>query len=281
MWDARLGPHIESQPSAPLLSAGEHGMTERTIGIYLSSSPDYQARFVACFGPTPSTSGMAPAKRTETIRRYWMEGAVKALACFMRELDTFDAPIDRYLQGDTWALDRQQKRGLAVFLNCTEASGYDDAKKRDCTSSGRAAEYFLRPLAEPFSKSCAVCHNGTNFATDFDGVHRWKNIGAGEFDVDLGRQIISGLDADIDAYKTPTLRELADTAPYGHRGQWATVRNVIDFKVRGGDPSVGKSRNVYKYSWTEQEKRDLEHFLLTAFQGDYKERIRELGIEVR
>jgi cytochrome c peroxidase len=259
---------LEGQPQMPLLSAAEHGMTESAIVAYLNSSADYKARFSRAYGEVPS-----------------LEGVSKALACFMRELISWNAPIDRYLAGETWALDRQAKLGWAVFLNCTEASGFTTEAKIKCVSSHKGIDYFHRPLPG----SCAACHNGPNFAWDADQVHRYHNCAVGVFDLDLGREIIEGADDAaklrgqrdfrfVDAYKTATLREIRLTAPYFHNGLAATIDDALDMKQRGGDPDIARDKLVYSYKWTKAEREALRYFLLTAFEGDYKQRIAKLGI---
>lgn len=258
MRDGRIL-QLEGQPQAPLLSAGEHGMTEAGIVAFLNSSADYKRRFAECYGEVPSLIGVS-----------------KALACFMRELISWNAPMDRYLRGETWALDRNQKLGLAVFLNCSHAAGWTDEAKIECVSSGKAIGLFHKPS----NGSCAVCHNGPNYDWDWDQVHRFHNCGVGVLDLDLGRQIITDRREDIDAYKTASLRELRLTAPYFHRGSAATVEEVIAIKERGGeafDPLLDPA--VRSYKWTAAEREQLRVFLLTAFEGDYRERVAKLGIK--
>lgn len=249
---------LEGQDTFPIFDGDEMGSNERAMLAYLSGSKEYKALFAVAFNEQPSRQGVS-----------------KAIAAFEREILSFDAPIDKYLAGQTWALTKRQKHGLAVFLNCSEATGYSMDEKLSCVSSGKAIGLFEKPKAG----SCASCHGGQDFRQDTDGVQRFYNIGSGVQDFDNGRETISDRDEDIDAYKTPTLREIGLTNPYGHRGQWATLKDVLDFKQRGGDNDPRRSKKVYRYTWTADEKADLEHFLLTAFRGDFKERLVELGIK--
>ncbi len=59
---------------------------------------------------------------------------------------------------------------------------------------------------------------------------------AGALD-DLGRFVVTGNDADRGAFKTPTLREVARTAPYMHDGSFATLDAVVEFYDGGGRPN--------------------------------------------
>ena len=258
--------HLEGQAAFPFVAGGEMGQTVEGIAAYLEGQPEYVEMFEAAYGEPPS-----------------FMGAVKAVACFERELVSFNAPIDRWLDGETWALDERQKLGAAVFVNATAAKGYDDKAKLELMSSTKGPERW-RVGAQG---SCTSCHNGQDYADDFDGQLRPHNVGSAEYTVDKILAIMTqdgvGQVATPDDNKvvTPTLREHQLTGPYGFRGQWPTTEAVIDFKERGGDRTRNVSTLVRSYKWTAQEKADLAYFLKTAFAGDFKERIAELGIKVR
>jgi cytochrome c peroxidase len=69
------------------------------------------------------------------------------------------------------------------------------------------------------------------------------------------------VEADRYAFKTPTLRNVAMTAPYMHDGSVSTLREVIDFYNAGGGGQRPKSPLLRKLDLTEREKSDLEAFL--------------------
>src|SRR5687768_16635824 len=108
------------------------------------------------------------------------EGIAKAIASFERTILSGDAPFDHYVAGDEKALSPAAARGKELFFN-----------KARCTS----------------------CHSGPNFSDA--GFH---NIGVGmdKEKPDEGRMVISKLLGDRGSFKTPTLREIARTAPYMH-----------------------------------------------------------------
>ena len=148
-----------------------------------------------------------------------------AIASFESTLVTPDSPFDRYVRGDKKALTMPQKRGLALFI-------------------GKAA--------------CTQCHSGSNF-TD----NRFHNVGVPQSGAaaDLGRYEVTKNDADRRAFKTPTLRNVALTAPYLHDGSAATLRDVVDLYNRGGGTDSAKSDLLFELHLSEQEKSDLVAFL--------------------
>ena len=151
------------------------------------------------------------------------ETIAKALAAFERTLVSRNSPFDRWVAGDTTAMTPEQYRGFKVFV-------------------------------DPAKGNCAACHNGPNF-TD-NGFH---NIGIrGK---DEGRFPFRKVAAMKGAFKTPTLRDIALTAPYYHDGSAATLRDVVDHYVRGGDDRSNVSPDVRPLDLTEQDKQDLVAFM--------------------
>lgn len=119
-----------------------------------------------------------------------VEGVGKALAAFERTLVSKNSAFDRWVQGDDSALSPQAKRGLEVFTG-----------KADCTA----------------------CHKGPNFS---DG--EFHNIGVpGSGTLDKGRYDVTRNPNDLGAFKTPSLRNVALTAPYMHNGSIATLREAV------------------------------------------------------
>jgi len=126
------------------------------------------------------------------------ENLGKALASFQRTLLLGDSPIDRFRANDASALSDAERQGLWLY-----------------ESRGR----------------CWRCHSGHNFTDESfhnTGV-RWDKR-----PVDLGRFAVSGREADVGKFKTPTLRGVTLTAPYMHDGSVKTLRDVVQFYNRGG-----------------------------------------------
>ncbi len=162
------------------------------------------------------------------------ETIAKAIAVFERTVIVSDTAFDRWLAGDRQALSPAQLRGLAIF-------------------------------SDPARGNCEVCHSAPNF-TD-NGFH---NIGLASFgtpDADPGRYRQKPVGVMKGAFKTPSLRDVARTAPYFHDGSAATLRDVVEHYARGGEVRTNLSPNLKTLSLSEQDKADLVAFL-NALSGD-------------
>jgi cytochrome c peroxidase len=154
------------------------------------------------------------------------ETIAKALAAFERTVVANDSPFDRWLAGNTGALTPAQWRGYQVF-------------------------------ADPAKGNCAACHNGPNF-TD-NGFHNIGIRSTGQ--ADLGRFNIRAVASMKGAFKTPSLRDIELTAPYFRDGSAATLHDVVEHYVRGGDDRSNLSADMKPLKLSEQEKDDLVAFL--------------------
>jgi cytochrome c peroxidase len=164
-----------------------------------------------------------------------MGDVARALASYLRTIVAGDAPYDRYRAGDRSALGPEAARGLGVF-------------------AGKAG--------------CTRCHAGPLLTDEL-----FHNTGVAWRDgrlTDIGRAAVTGEAADRGAFKTPTLREVARTAPYMHDGSVATLDDVIDFYDRGGEPNPGLDSRMRPLGLTVVEKGELRAFL-AALTGTVSE----------
>jgi parallel beta-helix repeat protein len=150
-----------------------------------------------------------------------LENIERALAAFQRSLISNNSPFDQYAAGNFDALTSQQRRGLALFR------------------SG--------------ATRCFECHAAPTFASD-----TFRIIGVNSDDP--GRAGVSD-DGQVGAFKVPTLRNIALTAPYMHNGSMATLEEVIDFYAEGGGSVDNQDIFVNGFDLNEQEKADLVAFL--------------------
>jgi cytochrome c peroxidase len=158
----------------------------------------------------------------------------KAIASFERTIVSNNSPFDQWIRGDKSAITKQQISGFKVFL-------------------------------DPNKGNCEVCHSAPNFVDD--GFH---NIGLKGHD--LGRYPHKKVKVLKGAFKTPTLRDISLSAPYFHNGSAATLSEVVEHYVKGGDIEQGLDPNIFPLNLTEQEKRDLVAFMssLTTKQVPFK-----------
>lgn len=154
------------------------------------------------------------------------EGIAKAIAAFERTVLSGNAPFDKFKIGkDESALSDAAKQGMKVFF-------------------GKA--------------NCSACHVGPNF-TD-NGFH---NIGVGmkAEKPDLGRYEISKLEGDRGSFKTPSLRDIARSAPYMHDGSIATLEEVVEHYAKGGVPNDYLDEEIFALKLSSEEKSALVAFL--------------------
>ena len=150
----------------------------------------------------------------------------RALASYVRSILSGNSRFDRFVNGDPRALLPEQQEGLRVFRG-----------KGNCTS----------------------CHIGPNFTDEqFHNTGIAWREGALQ---DEGRSAVTGKPDDRGAFKTPTLREIARTAPYMHNGTLVTLEEVVDFYDRGGNANPSLDAELRPLTLTASEKHSLVAFL--------------------
>jgi cytochrome c peroxidase len=154
------------------------------------------------------------------------QNLAQALASFERTILSGNSAYDQYVAGHATALSPKAAEGMKLF-------------------EGKA--------------HCRLCHQGYNFS---DGV--FHNLGVGwdgtRF-ADEGRRAVTGIVKDLGAFKTPTLRQVAQTAPFMHDGSLANLEAVVDFYDRGGQPNPHLDPLVQPLRLTAEEKEALVEFL--------------------
>ena len=161
-----------------------------------------------------------------------------AIAAFERTLISGNSPFDRYkYAGDRSAMTRAQVRGMKLF------------RDKD-------------------GPNCAKCHRFDDFSADLTDF-RFHNIGVGSDhpDPDKGREVVTGEAGDRGRFRTPTLRNIARTAPYMHDGRFATLEQVVDFYKKGGVANPNLDPDIRPFELTDREENDLIAFL-HALTGD-------------
>ena len=157
------------------------------------------------------------------------EELARALASYVRTILAGDSAYDRFVAGDRGALTAEQQAGLRLFRG---------------------------------KGNCGACHLGPNLPDE--EFHRTGALGE-----DVGRFEVTREERDRGAFKTPTLRQVAETPPYFHDGSKATLEAVIEFynEGKGGDPEIRP------LGLTVEEKGQLAA-LLRAFTGRVREGLR-------
>ena len=113
--------------------------------------------------------------------------------------------------------------------------------------------------------SCTACHVGANLSDE-----KYHNIGIGmdKEKADTGRFVFSMQQKDRGAFKTPTIRNVALSAPYMHDGSVETLEEVVEWYAKGGHPNRWLSDRIKKLNLSAQDKKDLVEFM-KACTGDF------------
>lgn len=239
---------LENQIWAPLLADNEMGNV--SIGVVIErikQLDDYSERFIEAFGREPDiqTIGMA-------------------LASYQRLLVSADSPFDRwYFGGNKSATNASARRGFDIFRGkgrCVACHSVRDdyALFTDGRFHNTGIGYFatMRPADTELEVLLAP---GLAARVESDLV---QTTGTKIFS-DLGRYEVTGDPDDRWRYRTPTLRNVALTAPYMHDGSLTTLRDVVLFYNRGGVPNEVLDPLISPLGLSEAELDDLLAFLLS------------------
>jgi cytochrome c peroxidase len=184
----------------------------------------------------PIELGMMTEAELERRIGMKMVDVTAALASYVRTIRSGESRFDRYSAGRSGSLNVLEKAGLQLFRG---------------------------------KGGCSNCHIGPNLTDE-----NFHNTGVAWRDgslADEGRFTVSGIARDHGAFKTPTLREVARTAPYMHDGSLATLEDVVEFYSEGGRPNPTLDPQIRPRHFSVAEKAALVAFLKTlsgrVFEG--------------
>jgi cytochrome c peroxidase len=244
---------LEQQAWGPLLAHNE--MANPSIGYVvdkLKASTDYPGLFEKAFkkGPTMETIG-------------------QALASYQRTLNAADSPFDRWYFGkQKAALSVAAQRGFALFTGkaaCSachsigEKTALFTDHKRHNTGIG-----YTESMQKVPEKQRVQVAPGVFVDINSDNLKGLNTEKPG----DLGYYEISQNPADRWAYKTPSLRNVALSAPYMHNGSLPTLAEVVKFYNQGGAANENLSPLLKPLGLSDQEIADLVAFLEALSGGN-------------
>jgi cytochrome c peroxidase len=236
-------PTLEEQAKLPILNPIEmgHASPEEAMQA-IASDPEYPQMFQQAYGRAPNYDDLA-----------------RAIAAFERTLIFLDAPFDRFVAGDTNAISADAQKGWALFngkgrcmtchpLNPSNPLGTDNRFHNIGVSARKQNfdELATQALKVLEKEDSVETINRMALETQFS---------------ELGRFLVSKNQADIGAFKTLQLRNIALTPPYMHDGSMQTLWDVIDHYNRGGEANTFLDGGIEPLALTEEEINQLVAFM--------------------
>jgi len=279
-WDGRADSQW-AQALGPLESSVEHG-GDRTQYAHLVAT-EYRDTYEAVFGRLPNLAGLpshagpvaeaaraaawsriSPARRDEITRVYANVG--KAIAAYERRIGFSPTRFDRYVDAELAgrphtsesALSRDEEAGLRLFIG-----------KANCVTCHNGAlltdnHFHNTGVAQPGAGAPADSGRAVGvrqvLASEFNCAGRYSD--AKPEDCQELRFAVTEGEELVRAYKTPSLRNVADRAPYMHAGQLASLGEVLAHYNRAPAAPAGHSE-LKPLRLSPAELRQLEAFLGT------------------
>jgi cytochrome c peroxidase len=227
-WDGRAA-NLGDQIKEVLQNPHEMNSNLDTVVARLKANKEYFAAFKQAF---PASNGIT------------IDHLSHAISAYVKTLSPFNSAFDRYMQGNKKALNEPQKRGFNLFMG-----------KAQCGTCHFAP--IFNGLAPPFYDRTDLEILGTTANTNFT-----KPV----LDADNGRYNTYPYIYFKGAFKTPTVRNAAKTAPYMHNGNFETLETVVNFYDNGGGAGMGleiplQTLSAKKIQLTDSEKKDLVKFI--------------------
>ena len=290
-WDGRKD-SLWSQALAPLEASNEHNGSRLQYAKLIDQY--YRQPYEAIFGLLPNLSDLERfppqgkpgskafdqmAKSDQIMITRIFVNIGKAIEAYERKLISRNAPFDEFVAGNRDAISREAKRGVKIFIGkgecilCHDGPNFNDNDFHNLGVQGNNPQMmdsqakFMRVPQHPIGGEKRTNAWGRFFGIEQllqdpfnnDGIYS-DNTAANQL------KFLTPFEFHLGQFKTPTLRDVALTAPYSHSGRFHTLEEVIDFYNRGGDNSgfMGKKEGTIKsLNLSQEEKSNLIEFLRT------------------
>ncbi len=253
-WDGRAK-DLEEQAKGPFTNPVEHGLKDfGPILAVCSSDPYYKTMFKKVFGVPPTA--------------ITIDHVTAAIAAFERTIVSGNSPFDRYLyQGDEQAISQAAKRGLEIYRT--------KGRCQDCHTIGQNSAIFTDNKFHNLGVGFSLVE--PRLFEIVEELKRARKEGRRPDPKLVDERVISELGRfavtldiqDIGRFKTPTLRNIAVTAPYMHDGSLETLEEVIELYDQGGEDNPMLDSGIRPLNLTDQEKADLVEFLKSLTSPEY------------
>src|SRR6266478_4182671 len=254
-WDGRVKP-LGGQAALPIVNPAEMGQPSLDAAVArIAAIPEYQDAFRKVFGGPPNARDL-----------------LRAIASYERTQLSFDSPFDRFIAGDSTAIDDAAKRGWELFNTRARCN-----KCHALTEQTRDATYFADNDFHNIGIGI-IRHNVVALArqakqTIKSGDTSRIDRAAIQTDMSaLGRFLITKSERDTAAFKTPDLRNVLVTGPYFHDGSQETLWDVMDHYNKGdGLQNPYLDEDMQPLALTEDDVDDVVALLASLTSPDYKE----------
>lgn len=223
LWDGRRTT-LEDQVLDPLFNPIEHGI-DNAEGLLQRIRQDghYEPIVKKAFG----------AELTD-INTFMVS---KALAAYVRSLTVGNSPVDRYLYaGEKTALSSDQLRGLELFRGSAQCTTCHPIGERSATLTDNDYHSMAVGFDRLAPKVAALARQAAQASpTELDRLILGDPDAAA-----AGRFIVTREPQDIGKFKTPSLRNVALTAPYMHDGSIATLEDAVNHEIYYRGQAMGR-----------------------------------------
>jgi cytochrome c peroxidase len=211
-----------------------------------------------CYGKPGTTQYDAMSVNDRDAVTRVTVNAAKSLAAYITQLRCGSGRFDAWLDGDASALTRSEQRGAALFVGRAQCA---DCHTGPLLTDSKFHNVGLRPA------SVATAFTDTDDRGAAIGIAdaHGDPLGASGTFSDGPRGTLPAVTAELEgAFRTPTLRCIANQPSFMHTAQVRTLAEVINFFDRGGD-GVGfpGTSEIHALELTERERADLTAFLAT------------------
>lgn len=260
-WDGRE-PDLEGQSAGPFINPVEMGQpSHEPILKIVRTDPEYQKLFKAAFN-----------KRGKAIK---MRHVQQAIASFERTIISGNSAFDRYyFGGDKGAMSEAAVRGLQVFMEqgrCVSCHTISQTHALFSDSRFHNLGIGFQRINQDVVELASAYRKAKQKGVDVD-----KEVLTNKNTSELGRFAVSTESRDMGSFKTPTLRNVAKTAPYMHDGSLETLRDVVVFYNNGGrlkqsDPTFDfQSGGIRPLDLSDEQIDDLVAFLEALTSPEYQ-----------
>lgn len=203
-FDDERASTLEDQVGVVLSSASEMESSAEIAAAAISKSAEYRAQFAEAFGQGAGSAAVTPLRLRQ------------ALAAYVRTLVALDSRFDRAARGEVGVLTDEERRGFNLYMG-----------KAGCGTCHFAP--LFNGVTPPLYLSADVEVIGTPASAEKFAV----------LDADSGRAAIDHLPLHLRGFKTPSLRNVTQTGPYFHNGEFKTLDEVLRFYDGGGGRGAG------------------------------------------